>query len=293
LPNLTLLVLITTSSISVTGSDSCPSRDAVQERLDALVGEPSAGGLSARLQNTPSGLQVTLVEGDGTIVSQRVIPNHRSCKDLGEIAALVLASWLSNLQSQAVSAEPLPSLSRPSPTGTEANKRSWCWEIDLAPTGSFAGGTVAPGGLLQIGLGPAQARWGLRATGIYDGPRQAPEGPGAVSWQRLQVGLGGTYTLSRSPFSLEIGGDAVLSNVLLRGLRFSSDSSSTSLDPGLDLSARLVLLRGHWHPWVGIWATIWVRQELPSVQGLTLQSALPQVEGFAGLGLSWQSVERF
>jgi hypothetical protein len=292
LPNLILFGLITASSISVTALDHCPSPEAVQKRLEALVGEQGGAGRSARLQNTPSGLHVWLVEGDGTVVSQRVIPNDRSCEDLGEIAALVLASWLSDLAPQAVSAEPLPTLSAPLPTRTETKESPWSWEIGLAPTGSLAGASVAPGGLLQIGLGPARARWGLRLSGIYDGLRQQPEGPGAVSWQRLQAGLGGTYALFRSPYVLEIGGDAVLSDVLLRGLHFSPDASSTSLDPGLDLSARLLLLRGHWHPWVGIWATVWLRQEVPSVQGLTLP-ALPQVEGLAGLGLSWQSLERF
>jgi hypothetical protein len=293
LPSLILFGLIATSSISVTGLDWCPSSDAVQKHLDALVGEQGAPGRSARLQYTPSGLQVALLEGDGTLISQRTIPTDRSCDDLAEIVALVLASWLSDLASQAVSAKPLPSLSIPSPTPTRPTKRSWSWEIGLAPTGSFAGSNLAPGALLQVGLGPARGRWEARLTGIYDGPRQAPEGPGAVSWQRFQAGLGGIYALSRSPYSVEIGGDVVLSDVLLHGVGFSPDASSASLDPGLDLTARLVLLRGHWHPWIGIWATLWIRQEFPSVQGLTAPSALPQVEGFAGLGLSWQSVERF
>ncbi len=292
MPSLLLFGLITASSISVTGLDTCPSPAAVQKRLDALVGKQVGAGRSASLQNTPSGLRVWLLDADGTVISLRVIPNDRSCEDLGEIAALVLASWLSNLAPQTVGAEPLPTLPSPSPARTETKGTPWSWEIGAALTGSLTGGSFAPGGLLEVGLGPARARWGLRLIGSYDGPRQQPEGPGAVSWQRFQAGLGGTYTLSRSPYALEIGGDAVLSDVLLQGLHFSPDASSTSLDPGLDLSARLVLLRGHWHPWVGIWATVWFRRESPSVQGMP-QSALPQVEGLAGLGLSWQSLERF
>jgi len=294
-PNLSLWLLMAASSIRVTGADACPSPDAVQRKVAALVG--GATGWSATLRNTPGGLQIVLAEADGAVVSRRVIPRlasntHRSCEDLAEIVALVLASWLSNLSSQAVSAEPLPSLSIPSPLPSSA-ERSWSWEVGLGATGSVTGGGLAPGGLLQLEAGPARARWALRILAAYDGPRQTPEGPGAVSWQRFQGGLGASYELLRGSFSLEVGGDVVLSDIALRGLGFPTDSSSTSLEAGAELGVRLALLREHWHPWIGIWATLWTRQEVPSVQGLALQSALPPVEGFVGLGLSWRSVERF
>lgn len=293
MPILSLFLFLTTSGIRVTGAATCPSTDAVQNHLEVLLGEKNVTGWSATLRHTPGGVQVALVEGDGTVVSQRVMPSDRPCEDLANIAALLLASWLSDLTSQAVSAEPLPGLSLPAPIASEPGNHSWSWEVGLAPTGSFTGGSLAPGGLLQLEAGPADARWALRIAGLYDGPRQAPEGPGAVSWQRFQGDLGATYELSRSPYSLEIGGDIVFSDLLLRGLQFPADASATSLDPGIDISFRLAALRGPWHPWVGVWATLWTRQEVPLVQGLTLQATLPQVEACVGLGFSWRSSERF
>jgi len=207
------------------------------------------------------------------------------------MAALVLASWLSELSSQALAAEPLPhvsSLSAPA----EAKSSSWSWEIAVGATGSFSG-SLAPGALLQLEAAPSWARWSLRAVAGYDGPRQASDGPGEVSWQRLEGGVGASFELLASPYRLEVGADLLLSDVFLRGLDFPTTSSTASLDPGLGLNVRLSLLRGHWHPWVGVWGDLWLRDEVPTVQGLALQSTLPQVEVFAGLGISWQSAERF
>jgi hypothetical protein len=290
--SLSLLLVFIPASIQLTTSGTCPSADAVRSRLDSLIGEQDGGPRSVTLDNSPDGLKIVLAEHDGSVVSRRVIPSNRSCDELAQMAALILASWLSDLSSQAVTAQPLPSLSGRSPTPPVVMRSPWSWEVALAPTGSFAG-SLAPGGLLQLEVSPATARWIVRLLGSYDGPRQRAEGPGEISWQRLQGGLGASYELLPSPYRLEVGGDLLLSDVLMRGLQFPSDASATSLDPGLDLTVRLSLLRGHWHPWVGIWGDLWIRQEIPSVQGLTLGSALPPLEAFAGIGLSWQSVERF
>jgi hypothetical protein len=284
-----LLFITATSSIHVAGSGTCPAPEAVQTRLDALVAEPDVAGRSAQLEETSQGLAISILDPAGGIVSRRLLPGDRSCDALAEIAAMILASWLSELRSQAVSAEPLPS--EPPPP---APRRPWSWEIGLGLTGSFTGSTFAPGGLFQVELGPAQARWALRAVAAYDGARQMSETPlGAVLWQRIAEGLGGGYTLFEPPYALELGGDLLLSEVLLQGQGFPVDDSTASVDPGLDLSARLVLLRGSWHPWIGLWATVWIRQEIPQIQGPTLTTALPQVEGFLGLGVSWQSIERY
>ncbi len=275
----------------------CPSPAEVQRQVDALVldgGDGAGPPRSAILEETPGGLTVRLVEADGTLIFERVLPSGRSCGDLAEIAALVLASWSSKLTSQSSEAEPLPSLAAPAaPAPALAPRRAWSWEVALGPTVSFAG-TFAPGGLLQVGTGPAQARWEVHAVGSYDGPRPQPEGTGQVSWQRAQLGLGGGYALSRLPYSLEVGGEVVLSDIFMAGQGFPNNGSTTSLDPGIDLGARLALLRGRWHPWVGVWATVWLREEYPTVTNAAFSpTPLPLVEGFAGVGLSWQSVERF
>jgi hypothetical protein len=262
----------------------------VEQRLDKLVVQQGIAGSSATLDRTPEGLRVSLLDGDGAVVSARSLPGDRACDDLAELAALVLASWLSDLTSQAASADPLPLLAAP----PLPEPSPWSWELSLAPLASFAG-SLAPGGLLAVGLGPAMARWDLRLAVAYDGPRSTAEGQGqSVSWQRGQLGLGGGYRFFGPPFSLEIGADLQVSDLFISGSGFSTDKSSTSLDPGVDLTARLVLLGGLWHPWVGVWATLWIRQEYPTVgpAGSTLP-ALPQGEGFVGLGLSWRSVERY
>jgi hypothetical protein len=99
--------------------------------------------------------------------------------------------------------------------------------------------------------------------------------------------MGATYGFSTPIGRLECGTDAVLSLLLLRGLQFPSNTQASSIVPGVDLGARLLLLSGRWRPWLGVWGTLWLRQEMPQVAGLQSTDALPQVEGSAGLGLSW------
>lgn len=285
----------TLSAIRLSGDATCPSPTIVQAQLDSLVA-PSGSEHLATLTAVPEGVELHLLGAEGSVIARRTLPSNSSCDSLAQAAAVVLATWAVEYASEA--AEPSP-LSVESPVevktaGTvSAPDRRWVFEVGGALLGSLSAGGPVGGGMIRGSVGSSNSHLSAELSVLYDGVRQISIGPGYANWQRWDAVGGVTYSLSRLPFRVEISGDAVLSLVSAQGIGFTPDSSAIAVDPGLSAGARILLLNGSWHPWIGAWVTGWLRSEVPTIQGLSAQPALPQIEGFGGLGLCWRSIERF
>ncbi len=274
---------MTLSAIRVAGATSCPTPSAVQRRLDSLAPEDVSPAQVATLENVPHGVKLTLFDMSGNELSRRTFAGDQPCAELANVMALVLASWRSELAPQPARAIPLVSV-----TSGTASTRGLSWQLAAGVSASFGGG-FAPGALLEVAVGPADSPWRVRAMGAFEASRQLIVGPGIVNWQDWQIGVGGAYAAIREPVRLEITGSAILSVLQLAGAQFTVNSSTTSLNPGVNLSARLLLLGGRWHPWIGLGATAWLRQEVPSVQGVASSAALPRLTGAMTAGVAWSS----
>jgi hypothetical protein len=292
LPHAAFLLWMASSGVRVTGALACPTTAAVEQRLSELTSPRSDEAWVAEIAATSGGVEISLLDAGGQAIWRREFPKDLPCSELADVMATVLASWLSDLRAQPARAEPLPGpVGVASPPATATAIRSpLSWGVVLAATGSFGGPGFAPGVLLDVGAGPARSAWALHLMGAYEGPRQLPIEPGSVSFQDWQAGVGASYALLARPFyRLEIIGYFVLSFLRLNGLGFTVDTTSNSVDPGFDLGARLFLFDGPWRPWVGMGATLWLREEVPLIQGVTSSTSLPRVGGMVGVGLAWGS----
>jgi hypothetical protein len=282
-----------TTGIRVTGSSSCPTPADVEQRVEKLETD-RAEAPTATLETTPAGLDLELHDAEGRLIARRTMASNPSCEEQAEMAAVLLASWLSDLGAPSMTAQRLPDAAPSLAQAVESPKpprgpSPWSWEVGVGPTGSFDSSGFAPGVAVEAGVGPSQAAWTLHLMGAYEGPRQLAVGTGTVSWQDWQVGLGASYAFSPRPYRFELMGYGLLADVDLSGAGFPVNATSQSLQVGLNLGARLLLLEGEWHPWLGAGTTVWLRQELPVVVGTPSSMTLPRVTGFVGLGIVWRS----
>jgi hypothetical protein len=125
-------------------------------------------------------------------------------------------------------------------------------------------------------------------VGGYDGTHQMALSEGQVQWDSWQIGAGGSYALTAAPWQLQLLGYLMLADLHLSGSGYAVNETTQSWNPGINLGARLVLLKGTWHPWVELGTTVWLRKEVPSI-GVASSASLPQVSGLAAVGVAWQS----
>jgi hypothetical protein len=285
-----LLLSALPSVIQVTGESPCPTPAIVEQRLRALV-PPDGGAQVVELRGTEHQVTLVLLDSQGRFITERAFEVDRPCDAMADELAITVASWLSDLEPEPLPATPLPKSVnevKAIAPNTAAARHGWAWEIALGPTGSFNSSGIAPGALLEVGAGPSLGRWRLAVIGAYEGPQQMALGEGQVRWDSRQIGVGGAYALTPSPWQLELLGDLMLADLRLSGSGFAVNESSQSWNPGITLAARLVFLDRPWHPWIELGATVWMRKEIPSI-GVASSASLPQVSGLAAVGLAWQS----
>lgn len=280
---------------TVFGSATCPIPAEVEHRLAELA-PGRGGGQRATLNASDQGLDLTLYGSDDTELGHRTLPADHPCDELAQIATVVLAAWLAALSPAIGPAErlELPPPAAPPPIAETRSPppppaAGWLVQVAAAATGSASVGGVAPGASLDVSFEPRNARWGLHLLGVYDGPRQSSVTDGLLRWQRFEAALGGTYALTNAPFELALGADLALSALHAQGIGFSTDAAATSADPGLDLSARLLFLRGQWRPFVALWAVAWLQQDSALIQNVPMSFVFPQFEVFAGVGISFRT----
>ena len=285
-----LLLSALPSVIQVTGTSPCPTPAMVEQRLETLA-SPGGGTQVVELRGTERQVTVVLLDSEGRFVAEREFAVDRPCDAMAGELALALASWLSDLEPEPVPGTPLPkSVNEVKVTvpPTAIARNSWAWEIALGPTGYLNSSGFAPGVLLEVRAGPSRSPWKLAVIGGYEGPQQMAIGQGQVHWDSWQMGVGGSYALTASPWRLELLGYLMLADLRLSGSGFTVNESAQSWNPGITLGARFVLLDRPWHPWVELGTMVWIRQEIPSI-GVASSASLPQVSGLAAIGLAWQS----
>jgi len=101
-------------SIRVSGQVACPSPAAVEARLKQLAPEQGLGD-TVVLEVDHEQLRVQLRASDGAPLGQRTIPLSGACSDRVEVAAVVLATWLSTLAPQSGEAQRIPAAPAPLP----------------------------------------------------------------------------------------------------------------------------------------------------------------------------------
>jgi hypothetical protein len=288
-----LATLVLAIEIHATGD--CPAAADVERKLGPLLGEAAAEDTSdvATIKCGPDGsVSVSLADSGGRALGDRRLPRGRSCGDQAETVAVMLAIWEAQLHPE-ISLR----LDRLSPPGAAPPARL-APVAPVAPPARRAAGTLgvaaasdwhssdwSPGARIELGFGPADARWRLRLAAVGVGRHTVDVPPGQAGWWRAFLVLGAQIDVvhGRRWVAL-LGAGAVGGVASISGSGFAVNRRTHSLDVGGEVGARVEWRPGRLRPWLGAGVVGWGRRQALDLQGASTGSALPRVEPMAALG---------
>ena len=311
------------------GGSQCPTAAEVAARVATLL---TPGGRAGdpdivAVRDDGAGLRLTLERPDGSIIGQRVLDAAHPCADLASAAAVIVATWESDVHPEFLQALPQvstaaapadasppavpvlpPALAPALPPGPElppvtaarppvvraGSSSRLALDLGGGVFGSLAPGAdsigAAPGLLVHVALSPWGRGLGARLALLYPGERQVDLPPGLAQWRRVALALGPQVRFAAyvPGWSWDVHADALLAWVQVRGVGFSSNLSSTGWDPGLGVGLRL-LMGGSTAaaPWVDLALAGWPRQQVVQLAEDPPGRPLPALEAQLAVGISF------
>ncbi|HEX3697129.1 MAG TPA: hypothetical protein VH374_17260 [Polyangia bacterium] len=290
--------------VAVEGDSICPLPQAVAARLGELL--PGATLASepdvALLDDQGASVRIQVRRADGTPIGERVLERTFPCPDLAGAAAVIIATFESDVHPEfrlALATPLYPPAPPPvavtmTPTAP-ARAFSAAYEIGAAVTGSLAPSSdragAAAGALIVGGWTPAGRGLGGRLSLQASTARTLAlgNGNGTVQWRRFIAGLGPQWrwaSRGRGVF-FDLHADALGALVLASGGHFINDQDASGLDIGGGLGARLMLPGRLFAPWVDLSAYGWLRRQVAYESPSGASVSLPRIEGILALGLSF------
>jgi hypothetical protein len=290
--------------VAVEGDSICPLPQVVAARLGELL--PGATLASepdvALLDDQGASVRIQVRRADGTPIGERVLERTFPCPDLAGAAAVIIATFESDVHPEfrlALATPPRapapPPVVATAPAPASPRTSTAAYEIGAALTGSLAPSSdsagAAAGALLVGGWTPAGRRIGGRLSLQASTARTLDlgTGNGTVQWRRFVAGLGPQWrwaSASRDVF-FDLHADALGAVVLASGGNFMNDQDANGLDVGGGLGARLMLPGRLFAPWVDLSAYGWLRRQVAYESPSGASVSLPRIEGILALGLSF------
>lgn len=300
-PVLALLLASSAPVVIVEGDTACPTPAEVAARVATLL--PAGAGTAqadvARIEVEAGTMRVTLTRSDGATLGERAIDGTFPCADLAEAAAVVLATWESDVHPEYRAAPP------PHPAPTEppvvavtapppAPRAPAAFDLGAAVAGSLApspaGGAAPALGALAVGSWTPSGRLGLRGALQWTAERELELGAGAVRWRRATAALGPQlrFTSPDTRWALDLHADGLAAWLTAGGAGFTRDRQGDSFDPGLGAGVRALWFgRRGLVPWLELAGAGWLRSQTAFATPGVDAVALPRLETTLALGLSF------
>lgn len=290
LPGSLLALTLLHAGVSVGGSTACPTAEAVQHHLAAMVGTSAPEREEetthrALLSQNEAGLLVTLHARNGAVVAERQFAADVSCADLAAAAAVVIASWQGELVASATTLAPMPPAAPPPPQPKPV-PTPWHATLAAAASGTWVSSSAAPGAWLEVALGRANWRIHGVLAAFAQGYHELPLGPGRGAWQRSALALGPRMQWRHGRVWAAADLLAFLGWLRLEGRDLPNALRDSGADVGASLSGRLGLRWGPLSPFLALGVDrSWVERSL-TVEPAT-EATMPAFAGRALLGVSW------
>lgn len=285
-------------SIEIHAAGDCPGAADVERHLGPLLGDAPAqvSDVATIERATDGSVSVTLADTGGRAIGDRRFPRARSCGEQAKTIAVTLAIWeaqlhpeislrLDRLASEPAAPpppKPVPVVARAAPPPPPPPREL---SLGLAALGDLQSGAWAPGARVELGLGPAGARWRLRLAGTVIGQHTLDVPPGQATWWRAFAQLGADVDVARGARWAAVVGAGALGGVAsIAGAGFAVNHQARSVDLGAEGRARFEWRPGRWRPWLGVLVAGWIRRQALDLQGASSNAALPRVEPMAALG---------
>ena len=251
-----LLLEVAASPVQVVG-DACPSGAQVELALASML-TPSGAPVSrrdvAKLERHSDKLSIQLRDSDGVVIAERTLDAGGSCADLGRMAAIVIASWESDVhpefarQPAAIArvGRASPAESTPVPTVT----RSAAYDVAAGVTLGQAD-TLAAGASLGAAWFPRNVGLGAGVLGARDLSRTIAVGAHAAHWRRWTASLELAHRWARDGLVLDAHGGVTLGRIDIEGVGYTQNGSDSAVSLGATAGVRTA-----W--WLSRHAALWV-----------------------------------
>src|SRR6185436_14838233 len=298
-----VLLTLAAAGVRVEGGTACPAPADVQTRLRALLpgaeAPTSADADVARIVDSQGAVRITLLAPDGTTLGERSLAGGFPCPDLAAAAALVVATWETDVHPEfAARLEVAPPAPVPPPAPTvvraappaPAPQSAWTLGAGVFATLAPSGGEASPAGgaTLEGGWLGAGARWGARLALAATTSRTLALPSGDVDWRRATASAGVLWRLTATGRSaaVDLRADAVFAWISMVGNGFANNYEPAAFDAGAGLAGRLSLGRGPLRPWLELGGVAWPRGQVVFERPSGASAELPRWEAGLALGVS-------
>jgi hypothetical protein len=285
-------------ALQVQAADTCPSARDVERELGPLLGEAAAAADVATIAAAGNGgLRLSLADATGQSIGERTLPRARTCGEQAKAVAVTLAVWEVQLHPEISLG--LERLATPEPAAVPAapaqpapvTAHAIAMTLGLAALADRQSGSWAPAARVEVGVGPADARWRLRFAAAAVGRHTLELPPGRAAWWRAIAQAGADVDALRGDGWAAVVGTGLLGAVLFNeGTGFAADRATRSFDLGGEARARVEVRLGREHrfrPWVGGLLAVWARRQTLELQGASTSVALPSLEPMAAVGMDF------
>jgi hypothetical protein len=289
-----LLVTVATSPVRVV-NDDCPTGAEVELALASMItpsGAVPANRDVAKLERRPDKLRVELSDPDGVVIAERTLDGGASCAELGRMAAIVIASWESDVHPEFVrQPAEIPRVERvaqppaPSPAAAPSAAYDIAAGVTFGQVDTPAAGASIAAAWFPRGVGP-----GLWVLGGGDRERTIAVGTHEARWRRWTASLELAHRWARGAFAVDAHGGATLGLLATEGVDYMQNQSDSDVSFGGTAGIRAARWTSrHTALWIDLRGFYFPRRDsiFGTGAGTTLaETAVPSWGGIVGLGIA-------
>lgn len=284
---LSALVVLAALPVQVEATD-CPNAGEIERALSARLAARAEGTPPdrARLWRQDGLVHLELVNADGAVIAERTLVPRATCAETAELAAVVLASWESDVHPAFVGAPAEVSPRRGLAEPVSAPARPASFDLAAGVGLGWASGSAAVASLAATWVGRGEGI-GARLWGSLDGARTLTLEPGSARWGRASAGAALAWRRGSGRIALDAFAGAGIGRLSATGSGFGTDKSAVSFSPVASAGGRVALWStAHVAAWLGVETAWWLRRQTVYRSPDGLARDVPSFEVAALLGLA-------
>jgi hypothetical protein len=280
----------------------CPSGAEVEQALASMLtssGVNPAARDVAKLERRPDKLHVELVDPEGVVIAERTLDGTASCAELARMAAIVIASWESDVHPEfarqpaeiarvaRAAPQAVPSIAAAAAPAPPAAAYDVAAGVTLGQSDTLAAGASIGGAWFPRGVG-----LGLWMLGAGDLSRTIAVGTHEARWRRWTASLEIARRWARDALVIDAHGGATLGWFTTEGVDYAQNRSASAVTVGGTAGIRMSWwISRHAAFWTDVRGFYFPRRDsiYGSGAGMTAadETTVPSWGGIASLGVAF------
>ena len=283
------LVVLSALPVQVECASTCPSGNEVTQALAGLLHSvPEAANADVALvERIGLQLRIELRDAKGAVVAEKSLVREGSCAELATLAAVVIASWESDVHPEFARLQPeLQPRPRTAIPMLAAPRRAAAFDLALGGSLAWAGGAGA-GAMAALTWIPRATGPGLRLSLAGETEREVVLVQGAAHWRRLWSAAVFAWRLRARATAFDVHAGGLGGLLLVGGSGFVDNRTSTVFSPGVTAGIRVSWwVSSRFAPWLELCGMWWLRQHTVYGEPDLSQRDIPAIQILAAVGIA-------